>query len=87
MAHRFDERVLGDVEAPTLLLVGSESPAWAARSIEAHANAIPRAETRVLEGHGHGANVTGQNCRPPSSRASSPPDPMSLANPEPLPAF
>ena len=59
MAHRFDERVLGDVEAPTLLLVGSESPAWAARSIEAHANAIPRAETRVLEGHGHGANVTG----------------------------
>jgi pimeloyl-ACP methyl ester carboxylesterase len=59
LAHSFDERALGKVEAPTLLLVGSQSPAWAVKSVEAHAEAIPRAETRVLEGHGHGANVTG----------------------------
>ena len=43
---------------PVLLLVGSESPAWAVRSVEAHAKAIPRAETRILEGQGHGANLT-----------------------------
>ena len=59
LAHSFDERALGKVEAPTLLLVGSQSPAWAVKSVEEHAKAIPRAETRVLEGHGHGANVTG----------------------------
>jgi hypothetical protein len=27
--------------------------------VEAHAGVIPRAETRVLEGHGHAANLTG----------------------------
>lgn len=59
LAHGFDEWHLGDLDVPALLLVGSESPAWAVRSVEAHAAAIPRAETRVLEGHGHGANLTG----------------------------
>ena len=58
LAHRFDEWRLADLDMPVLLLVGSESPAWAVRSVEAHANAIARAETRVLEGHGHGANLT-----------------------------
>ncbi len=42
-----------------LLLVGSESPAWARRSTEAYAAAIPGAEVRTLEGHGHGAAVSG----------------------------
>jgi pimeloyl-ACP methyl ester carboxylesterase len=42
-----------------LLLVGSESPAWARRSTEAFAAAIPGAEVRTLEGHGHGAAVSG----------------------------
>ena len=42
-----------------LLLVGSESPAWARRSTEAFAAAIPGAELRTLEGHGHGAAVSG----------------------------
>jgi pimeloyl-ACP methyl ester carboxylesterase len=41
-----------------LLLVGSESPAWARRSTEAFAAAIPGAEVRTLEGHGHGAAVS-----------------------------
>jgi pimeloyl-ACP methyl ester carboxylesterase len=40
-----------------LLLVGSESPGWARRSTETFAAAIPGAEVRTLEGHGHGAAV------------------------------
>ena len=58
LAHRFHEWPLGELDLPVLLLVGSESPAWAVRSVEAHANAIARSETRVLEDHGHGANLT-----------------------------
>jgi pimeloyl-ACP methyl ester carboxylesterase len=58
LVHRFDDSGVSDLDVPTLLLVGSESPAWAVRSVEAHAAAIPGAETRVLEGHGHGANLT-----------------------------
>jgi pimeloyl-ACP methyl ester carboxylesterase len=42
-----------------LMLVGSESPGWARRSTEAFAAAIPGAEVRTLEGHGHGAAVSG----------------------------
>jgi pimeloyl-ACP methyl ester carboxylesterase len=41
-----------------LLLVGSESPDWARRSVEAFATAIPGAEVGTLEGHGHGAAVS-----------------------------
>ncbi len=58
LAHRLDPEALAGVDAQVLLLVGSESPAWAVRSTDAYADALPRAETRVLEGHGHGANVT-----------------------------
>jgi pimeloyl-ACP methyl ester carboxylesterase len=42
-----------------LLLVGSSSPEWARRSTDAFAAAIPGAEVRRLEGHGHGAAVSG----------------------------
>jgi pimeloyl-ACP methyl ester carboxylesterase len=50
------ERVgLADLETPTLLLVGSRSPAWAQRSTQAYAQTIPNAEVHTLEGHGHGA--------------------------------
>ena len=45
--------------APTLLLVGSESPEWARRSTQAFAAAIPGAEVRTLQGHGHGASLSG----------------------------
>lgn len=58
LAHRLELEALAGVEARVLMLVGSESPRWAVRSTEAYADALPRAETRVLEGHGHGANVT-----------------------------
>jgi pimeloyl-ACP methyl ester carboxylesterase len=42
-----------------LLLVGTDSPDWARRSTEAFAAAIPGAEVRELDGHGHGAAVSG----------------------------
>ena len=58
LAHRFDADALGAISARTLLLLGTESPAWAVRSVGAHAAAIPGSETRSLIGHGHGANVT-----------------------------
>jgi len=50
---------LGEFAVPTLVLVGSESPSWAKRSTEAFAAAIPGAELHTLEGHGHGAAVSG----------------------------
>jgi len=55
---------LGDLELealelPCLLLLGSASPDWARRSTHAFAAALPSAELRLLEGHGHGAAVTG----------------------------
>jgi pimeloyl-ACP methyl ester carboxylesterase len=42
-----------------LLLVGSESPGWARASTAAFAADLPEAEVRTLEGHGHGAAVSG----------------------------
>ena len=59
LTHRLDTRGPVDPGTEVLLLVGSESPPWAVRSVGAYASAMPRARTRVLEGHGHGANVTG----------------------------
>jgi pimeloyl-ACP methyl ester carboxylesterase len=50
---------LREITAPCLLLLGSKSPEWARRSTDAFAAAIPKPEVRVLEGHGHGANLTG----------------------------
>lgn len=58
LAHRFDPVAMAELTAPTLLLVGTESPGWAVRSVEAHAGAIPESETRELDGQGHSANVT-----------------------------
>ena len=57
LAHRFDADALGALGMPVLLLVGTESPDWAVRSVDAHAEAIPGAELS-LDGHGHGANMT-----------------------------
>ena len=54
-----DDLRLGQFTTPTLILVGSESPSWAKRSTDAFAAAIPQAELHVLEGHGHGAAVSG----------------------------
>jgi pimeloyl-ACP methyl ester carboxylesterase len=50
---------LDRLDLACLLLVGSESPDWARRSTQAFAAAIPGVEVRTLEGHGHGAAVSG----------------------------
>jgi pimeloyl-ACP methyl ester carboxylesterase len=57
-AFGIDALRLGDLAAPTLVLVGSESPDWARRSTQAFAAAIPGAELHTLAGHGHGAAVS-----------------------------
>jgi pimeloyl-ACP methyl ester carboxylesterase len=58
LEYRHDAEALGRIAAPALLLVGSESPDWAVRSTDAYEQALPGAQRVVLEGHGHGANVT-----------------------------
>jgi pimeloyl-ACP methyl ester carboxylesterase len=56
LAHRLD--ALARITAPTLLLVGSERTEWAIRSTGAYEELLPSAARVVLEGHGHGANVS-----------------------------
>jgi pimeloyl-ACP methyl ester carboxylesterase len=58
LSYRLDRERLAGVGAPTLLLLGTESPPWAVRSTQAYADAVPGAETRSLEGQGHSANVS-----------------------------
>lgn len=58
LVHRFDADALGALGMPVLLLVGTESPDWAVRSVDAHADAIPGAELLTLDGQGHSANMT-----------------------------
>jgi pimeloyl-ACP methyl ester carboxylesterase len=58
LAHAFDPSPLGEIQAPTLLLVGSESPDWAVRSVAAYADAIPNSNVKTLDGQGHAANMT-----------------------------
>jgi pimeloyl-ACP methyl ester carboxylesterase len=59
--HELEGEWLGlrELRPPCLLLVGSRSPEWARRSTEAFAEAIPACQVHVLEGHGHGAAVSG----------------------------
>jgi pimeloyl-ACP methyl ester carboxylesterase len=54
-----DRLNLADLGIPCLLLVGSRSPDWAQRSTKAFSEAIPGAQVHTLEGHGHGAAVSG----------------------------
>jgi pimeloyl-ACP methyl ester carboxylesterase len=58
LEHRFDAAGMARLAMPVLLLVGTESPAWAVRSVAAHGEAIPGSETRSLAGQGHSANMT-----------------------------
>jgi pimeloyl-ACP methyl ester carboxylesterase len=58
LAHRFDRGAMAEIAAPTLMLVGSESPDWAVRSVDAYLEALPSAERVVLDGQGHSANMT-----------------------------
>jgi pimeloyl-ACP methyl ester carboxylesterase len=57
-AVRLEGGSVGGTSTPTLLLLGTESPEWASRSVEAFSSALPDAVVHTLEGHGHGANVT-----------------------------
>ena len=57
-AVELEELHLEWVAAPTLLLVGSRSPAWAKRSTDAYAAVLPKMEVIVLDGQGHGASMS-----------------------------
>ena len=59
LAFRLDRAALARLATPTLMLLGSESPDWARRSTDAYSEAIPHAEVRILEGHGHNATTSG----------------------------
>jgi pimeloyl-ACP methyl ester carboxylesterase len=59
LAFTLDRTALARLATRTLMLLGSESPDWARRSTMAYSEAIPNAEVRILEGHGHGANTSG----------------------------
>jgi len=52
----FDAAAAARITAPTLVLVGSESPQWRPEA-EAVAAALPNARVAVLEGQGHAADV------------------------------
>jgi pimeloyl-ACP methyl ester carboxylesterase len=59
LAYRVDLDALRGAVTPTLMLVGSESPAWAIESTPIYADAIPNVTVHTLAGHGHGAAATG----------------------------
>jgi pimeloyl-ACP methyl ester carboxylesterase len=59
LGHSPDGDALGRVGAPVLMLLGSESPSWARRSTQAYSSELPDVRVRALEGHGHGAAVSG----------------------------
>ena len=48
---------LAAITAPTLVMDGGASPAWAARAAESVAAAIPGARRLTVEGQGHGVDV------------------------------
>ena len=54
-----DPRQFRSVTAPTLLVLGSESPAWAQQGIDAARSVLPHAVITILPGQGHMATVTG----------------------------
>lgn len=56
--YRFDPRRFAAVEAPTLLLAGSETPAELAASTAALAEALPGSRAVTLTGQGHVAMFT-----------------------------
>ena len=59
LRFRLDQAALRRISAPTLMLLGSESPDWAHRSTDAYSEKIANCEVRILEGHGHGATTSG----------------------------
>lgn len=58
LAFAFDASRFANVRAPTLFLLGGDSPARARAGTQAYAAALPDARIVMLEGQGHAANVT-----------------------------
>jgi pimeloyl-ACP methyl ester carboxylesterase len=54
----YDPGQFDTIAAPTLLLTGSETPADLSKATHHAADAIPDAQIRLLEGHGHFAHKT-----------------------------
>ena len=57
-AYQVDPEQFRDVTVPALLLLGDQSPDWAAEGTERIRAALPDARIVVLPGQGHMANVT-----------------------------
>lgn len=57
-AYRVDPRRFRDLTAPTLLLLGEESPGWAGEGTERIRALLPDARVAVLRGQGHAAIMT-----------------------------
>jgi len=58
-AYRFDAERFGDLEVPTLLLTGSDSPATFEEAEKVVAEALPNSRIVVMAGQGHVAMDTG----------------------------
>ena len=53
-----DPNRLARIDMPVLLLLGSESPRWMKRGVEAFARAVPNSRLETLEGQGHNAQFS-----------------------------
>lgn len=56
--YRPDPNDFASLPVPVLLLLGSESPAWAARGIDVAGSVLPNSRVVALEGEGHLALLT-----------------------------
>ncbi|WP_293030015.1 hypothetical protein [Natronococcus sp.] len=56
--YEFNPTRFADVNTPTLLLTGSESPEWGKESTEALDDALPNTRVHTFDGHGHAAMLT-----------------------------
>jgi pimeloyl-ACP methyl ester carboxylesterase len=56
---RVDPERFRDLNVPTLLLLGEESPDWAREGTERIRAALPDARVAILRGQGHAAIMTG----------------------------
>ena len=56
--YEWDPSRFAEMDTPTLLLLGSESPTWANESTRAIHEALPKSRIAVLEGQGHVAMNT-----------------------------
>ena len=56
--YRPDPEALASLSIPVLLLLGSESPAWAKRGTELVQSLLPNSRLSLLEGEGHIAILT-----------------------------